>query len=448
MPTAPNVLMITCHDLGRSLHCYGMPTVHTPRLDAFAASGVRFTQAFCTAPQCSPSRSSLFTGRYPHANGMMGLGHRDFAWDLHPAERHLGQVLHDAGYATQLVGVHHESRHRDAAEVAARCGMEMVSFEERGEVITAQAIAHLTAFAQEDRPFYLQVGYSEPHRMIAQARHEDDYMGFIGDYITPDDTLNVTVLPYLRDTPGTRRELAELQGAVRYVDTAIGDLLDALHAQGREADTLVIFTTDHGVALPRAKCALYDPGLEVALMLRLPARGWNGGRVLDALLSNVDVFPTILDALGLPVSATVQGRSFRPLLDGEAYIPRECVYGEMTYHDYYDPRRAIRTAQHKLIVNFTAAPAFMDPSQSWRPRSDTTTPANPKLAYHPLMELYDLAADPWEQHDCADDPAYATVRTDLLAQLGAWMRDTGDPLLKGAVTSPLHTRAVTALGGQ
>lgn len=452
MPThAPNALMVTCHDLGRFLGYYGVTTVRTPRLDAFAATGMSFTRAFCTAPQCSPSRASLYTGRYPHTNGMMGLAHADFAWDLHPDERLLGQVLHDAGYATRLVGVHHESRRDHPDEIARRCGMDAVSFEEWGDAVTARARAHLTQFARDSRPFYLQVGYSEPHRLSASIRQEPGYTGFLGDYLAPDAEHGVTVPPYLRDTPSTRQEMAELQGAVHYVDGQIGALLDHLHDLGLDDDTLVIFTTDHGVAMPRAKCALYDPGLEVALMMRLPQRGWVSGQAYDALLSNVDVFPTILDTLGLPVSDTVQGRSFRALIDGvtsgETYVPRDCVFGEMTYHDYYDPRRCIRTTRHKLIVNFTAAPAFMDPSQSWRPRADTAVPANPALAYHPLVELYDLAADPWEQHDRADDPAAAATRADLLARLGGWMRDTGDPLLRGAVTSPLHERAVAALGG-
>ncbi len=386
-PDMPNVLVITCHDLGRFLGCYGVSTVRTLHLDAFAATGVRFTRAFCTAPQCSPSRASLYTGRYPHANGMMGLAHADFAWDLHPDERLLGQVLHDAGYATRLVGVHHESRRYDTDATMPYSGMEAVSFEARGDVVTVQAQAHLTEFARASRPFYLQIGYSEPHRVSASVRQEPGYTGFIGDYLMPDTEHGVTVPPYLCDTPGTRQEMAELQGALHYVDGQIGALLDHVSDLGLDDNTLVVFTTDHGIAMPRAKCSLYDPGLEVALMLRLPRRGWVGGQVHNVLLSNVDVFATILDTLGLPVPDTVQGRSFRPLLDneaGEAYVPRSCVFGEMTYHDYYDPRRCIRTERHKLIVNFTAAPAFMDPSQSWRPRADTAIPANPALAYHPL----------------------------------------------------------------
>lgn len=445
-PARPNILLITCHDLGRFLGVYGIGTVRTPALDALAVDGVRFTRAFCTAPQCSPSRASLFTGRYPHSNGVLGLTHANFAWDLHADERHLGQYLRDAGYTTALFGVHHESRAGDPAAVAARCGIETIALGGPGETVSDRALAWLDGVVGGERPFYLQLGYHEPHRARAVRREEAGYMGFLGDDLAPDASLGVTIPPYLADTAGSRAEVAELQGAVRALDAAVGRVLSGLRERGVERETLVLFTTDHGIAMPRAKCSLYDPGLEVALIVRYPARGWIGGRTIEALTSNVDLCPTLLGAVGLPIPETLQGHSLLAALDGGAFTPRAAIFGEMTYHDYYDPRRCIRTARHKLIVNFTAAPAFMDPSQSWQRRSTTVEPAAPALAYHPLLELYDLAADPHEWRNLADDPAHAEVRRDLLARLRRWMADTADPLLAGAVTPPLHRQALAALG--
>jgi arylsulfatase A-like enzyme len=132
-------------------------------------------------------------------------------------------------------------------------------------------------------------------------------------------------------------------------------------------------------------------------------------------------------------------------LEGKPYRLRDEIFSELNYHDYYDPRRAIRTERYKLIVNFTTAPAFMDPSQSWRPQSDVLTPKNRALAYHPHVELFDLVVDPWEQQDVADRPGYAAIRHDLLARLDRHMVETADPLLKGPVESPHHRRAVELL---
>lgn len=454
MAERPNLLLITCHDLGRFLGCYGNETVQSPALDRLAAEGTRFTRAFCTAPQCSPSRASLFTGRYPHSNGVLGLTHAQFAWDLGPEERHLGQILREAGYTTALAGVHHESRSGSAAAIAARCGMdtilaqhgmESIVPQSRAEDLTDAALGWFDRARGREQPWYLQIGYHEPHRVAARTRAEDGYMGFIGDYLAPDEERGVAVPPYLQDTALAREELAELQGAVRALDAAVGRLLAGLRERGLDERTIVLFTTDHGLALPRAKCSLYDPGLETALILRAPDRAIAGGRTLDTLVSNVDLLPTLLDLLGLPIPERVQGRSLAPALRSEGFTPREAIFGEMTYHDYYDPRRCVRTARHKLIVNFTAAPGFMDPSQSWRPRTVTVVPPDPALDYHPLLELYDLADDPYEWHNLADDPAHATVRGELLDLLAQWMRDTGDPLLQGAVTPPLHRMALEVL---
>lgn len=434
-----------CHDLGRFLGCYGNATASTPSLDAFAAEGVRFDQAFCSAPQCSPSRASLFTGRWPHANGVMGLTHANFAWDLKPSERHLGGILREAGYRSVMLGVHHESLKRPDHEIAKQLGFDHVDTSKvLADPVASMAITQLSQLAGGTQPFYLQVGFYEPHR-IRGDRDSAGVMGFIGNHLDPDDSLGVTVPPYLHDTESAREEIAELQGAVRHMDAAAGRVLAALDELGATDNTIMIFTTDHGLALPRAKCTLHDPGLEVALLIRYPERGWTARCVQDQLVSNVDIVPTILDALDLSPDRSLHGQSFLPLLDGTPYTPQMQIYGEITYHDYYDPRRCIRTNRHKLIANFSSAPGFMDSSQSWNrrcmPRFTMVGPGGS----HPPLELYDLQTDPHELHNIADHAEHADLIADLGSQLYAWMRDTDDPLLHGAVTSPLHTRTITNL---
>ena len=447
MDNRRNILLFHCHDLGTYLHCYGVPTVRSPHLDAFAEQGVRFANSYCTAPQCSPSRASIFTGRYPHNNGVMGLCHANFAWDLHPDERHLAQILGDAGrsaasagYATEAVGIIHETRSGPA-----RCGYENHVDKVHASAAVNAAIERLEHFTyDEHRPFFLSVGTVEPHRL--QSEGEEDYIGFLMPEFGPDTTPGVNVPGYLRDTEGTRTELAELQGAIHHVDTQFGRLMAAVADLGLEETTLVIFTTDHGYAMPRAKCSLYDPGIAVAYMLRWPARtGWHGGLVRDEMISNIDYLPTLLDLLGIPIPHNVQGRSFAPLLDGAPYTPRDEIFAEISHHDYYSPRRCIRTETHKLIVNFSSAPRFMDPSQSWRPRSDTVLEGNNVLKGHDNVELYDLRQDVWELNNVADEPTYSAARRDLMTRLRRHLFETDDPILQGAITPPFHWKALELL---
>lgn len=459
----PNILLFHCHDLGRHLGCYGIPTVRTPNIDRLAREGVRFERSFCVAPQCSPSRAALFTGRYPHNNGVMGLTHSRFAWDLGAGEKHLAQLLRDRGYNTVSIGVTHETR-----QPAGRWGfVEQIDLQRgrctgeedaRADIVADATIGVLERYRDNARsgaslgdattpPFFICAGCYEPHR-IAGSR-EESYMGFVGDYIERDGTKGVYVPPYLRDDPGTRDELEELQGAIRFMDHHFGRLLDAVDRLGLREDTLVIFTTDHGIAMPRAKCSCYDPGLETALVLRLPSRpGWNGGRVVSELIPHIDLTPTLCDLTGADVPETVQGRSWRALLDGERYQPNREFFPELTYHDYYDPMRGVRTERYKLLAFFSSAHSFMPPNQSWARRSSPLIPETPPTSYHPEFELYDLERDPWEQDNLADREDYREVRNDLMRRLRDHMVATGDPILQGAVTSPLHRRVLEELSGK
>ena len=446
----PNILLFHCHDLGRHLGCYGQSSVRSPNIDRLASEGVQFSNSFCVAPQCSPSRAAMFTGRYPHNNGVMGLTHGSFAWDLHENERHLAGILREAGYETVSVGVMHETQ-KPADYLGFDKRYDLRENTASAPIVCDHAVSVLEDFANQSatelgrqKPFFLSVGCYEPHRIAGS--NEGNHMGFVGDYISPDEARGVSIPGWLSEDQGTRDELAELQGSIHYVDTSFGRILDALDRHSLTDSTLVIFTTDHGIAMPRAKCTCYDPGLEIALILRLPTRdGWHGGREVSELIPNIDLSSTLCELAGAAIPSTVQGRSFAPLLDGHSYIANPAIYPELTYHDYYDPIRGIRTDRYKLLAFFTTAPSFMPPNQSWIPRSSPRIPEKPATSYHPHFELYDLLKDPHECTNLFNDPSYATIRSQLLGDLCRHLESTEDPILNGAVTPPAHARVVDEL---
>jgi len=429
----PHIVLITCHDLGRWLGCYGVDSVRSPHLDALAAEGVRFAQAYCTAPGCSPSRAALATGRCPHANGVMGLAHPPFGWDLYPGEQPIAAQLAAHGYTTHLFGLQHVTRD------ISRLGFQHAHRREgaangrpyHAPDVAAEVVAFLGA-AQPSTPLYLEINLEEPHRPYDQGG------------VLPDATRGVTVPPYLPDTVAARDEFAALQGAIHAADAAIGRIVAALDGAGLRERTLLVFTTDHGVAMPRAKCTLYDPGIGVALIVRWPEGGVGGGREIAPLVSNVDVLPTLLAAAGVPAPLDLQGRSFLPLLRGEPYQPRDAIFAEKTYHSYYDPMRAIRTERHKFIRNFDKSflvevPGDVQVGPIYRSEDQLYV-----AAAHPDIELYDLAADPTEQHNLAGNPALAAIERDLDTRLWRWMAATDDPLLRGPIPSPSYRRTMEA----
>jgi arylsulfatase A-like enzyme len=236
-----------------------------------------------------------------------------------------------------------------------------------------------------------------------------------------------------------------LQGAIRQADRGVGRILAALAAAGLADHTLVIFSADHGLAMPRAKCTLYDPGIETALMMRWPRGGIVGGQVVSEMISNVDVLPSLLEAAGVPVPKSVQGRSFLPLLRGETYLPHTEIYAEKTYHSYYDPMRAIRTERFKYIRNFETSFLVEVPGDVQQGLIFPRHAALYTSSEHPQAELYDLQADPFEHDNLAGIPHTREVEQRLNSQLRTWMEQTGDPLLLGPVPSPSWQQAMEAM---
>jgi N-sulfoglucosamine sulfohydrolase len=437
----PNVLVYISHDTGQHISPYGISTVHTPNAERVASEGALFSRYFCAAPQCSPSRAATFTGRHPHAVGVLGLTDAAFGWTLNVDEIHMAQHLRQLGYETALFGLAHEAAGGGCDESL----LDPVGYHFRKHQLAYPArqapedlAAWLAARDHPDRPFFAQIGVFETHRW-----RDGRYRDFDG--VEPDDSLGVTVPPYLNDTPGTREDFAELQGSVRRWDKGLGDILALLDEQELTDDTLLIVTTDHGIAMPRAKCSLYDPGLEILLMLRWPGVIEEGVHY-DDLISNVDLLPTVLQALGADIPGRLHGHSFWPLLAGLPFEPREMIFGERTFHIQYCPARCVRTSTHKYIRRFEAVvpenwPGEIDGLPIRQDNLDRFS-QNPR---GPLEELYDLAVDPLEQVNVVDDAAYSEVRSTLSSALASWMVSTEDPLLDGPIASPGFRRRMSEM---
>jgi arylsulfatase A-like enzyme len=426
----PNLVVIDCHDLGRHLACYGHPTVPSDALDALAAEGVLFERAYATAPQCSPSRAALYTGRHAHDVGMLGLAHAPFDWALHADVRYLAHYLRDAGWSTAHVGVQHVA-HDTPANVRA-LGFDHHAAAHADAATAAAAAVEVVRSATG--PYFLNVGFLEPHR-DAQGRFRAQ---------PPRGERGVEVPPYLPDRAESREELAELQGAIAAMAEGVGRILAAIDERGDRDDTWVVFTTDHGLAMPRAKATMYDAGIGVALIMRWPAAGIVGGRRSDAMVSHVDLVPTLLEGLGIDVPDGLHGRSYWSVLRGEASVHQRLVFAEKTFHTAYEPMRAVRGERYKLIANLEVD--IMNVPGDVLRSPIAATMIDEIVRERPPLELYDLLEDPEERRNRIDDPELADVAAELKRELVAWMRRTSDPILTGPVPSPYRHATFAALG--
>lgn len=423
MRNRPNVLIITTHDTGRHLGCYGVDTVHTPAINALAEDGRLFTNYFASSPICSASRAAMLTGRHPQSNGLMLLTHEPWEWSLNQGEQHLSHILRDAGYHTLLFGLQHEAANVDTLGFQDKYAQHNAKSERASAIDVAHETSRLLRErAKDNTPFYAQIGFFETHIPF-------DFGG-----ATPDDSKGVYVPPYLVNNEAATRELARLQGAVRKVDEAVQVITDALRENGLDENTIVVFTVDHGVEFPRAKYFLYDPGIEIAFIIRWPAGGIKGGQHCDWLLSNVDFLPTLLELIDVPIPDNVEGRSFTGAFGPVPHEPsRDAVFAMIHHHRDFTEMRCIRTKRFKLIRNFTPFRWFEVPV-------DVSNPVRQKKC--PVIQLFDLAKDPSEFVNVANDPSYEMAYRDLDARLWSWLESVNDPILKGPVPTPYYREAM------
>jgi arylsulfatase A-like enzyme len=409
----PNIIYMHSHDTGRYIQPFGCD-VPTPNLQRLAGEGVLFRQAFSAAPTCSPSRAALLTGQCAHSSGMLGLAHRGFV--LNDYRQHLLYTLRDVGYTSALAGVQHIAKRP-----------EMIGYD--GVLPTASTkIADVAPVAVEflknapRQPFFLDVGFFETHRVFHVPGPQDD-----ARFTKPPATVP--------DALRTRQDMAAFHASARALDAGIGDILRALESAGLAEETLVISTTDHGIAFPAMKCNLNVHGTGVSLILRGP-QGFRGGKVSDAMVSQIDLFPTICDLLELPAPAWLEGRSIMPIIRGERVAINERVFSEVTYHAAYEPKRAVRTGRWNYVRNFGGRGRPVLPNCDDGPSKDVWLEAGWSGRIVPPEELYDLVFDPNESRNLAEDARLSTVKQEMRAQLDRWMETTQDPLLKGPVPAP------------
>jgi len=427
----PNIILIHSHDLGRYLGCYGRD-IETPQISSLADSGALFTEHFGTAPQCSPSRSSLMTGRFPHVNGLVGLAHGE--WGLDPNERILPHYLQDVGYETHLFGLQHIVQDTDRlrydhihSEGNLYPGISPAVHETNRARNVASVFSSFLEREAYDSPFFASVGFFEVHRV----EEENGRFSFDAENYDPDVPEQIRPLSYLPDRRGIRHDLAEMHGMVYAIDDAVGEIVTALEGKGLDEETLVIFTTEHGIAFPRAKGSCYDAGIEAALILRYPGIA-EGGETYDELISNVDVLPTILDIVEVDIPDNLNGRSFLSLLtDDDGYDERERIFAEMTWHDMYNPVRMIRTERYKYIRSFWHLPKVYLPTDVFASEAGREVREKYSVPTRPYEELYDLTETPREDENVIHEPRYQEIRIEHSRRLKEWMEATDDPLLDG-----------------
>lgn len=406
--TKPNILYIHSHDTGRYIQPFGY-RFDTPHMQRLAEDGVLFRQCHCANPTCSPSRASLVTGTYPHQNGMFGLAH--MGWRLNSYDEHIVNMLRQHGYYSVLSGIQHITSHDGTPDIGYD---EWLNPDGPAPHIAA---ADWLDKRESGQPFFMSVGFGETHREFPEEHPLDDPR-----YMMPPEPLP--------DTPDTREDTARYAAYVRKLDDQIGHVREAFERNGEWENTLVICTTDHGIAFPRMKCTLTDSGTGVLLIMRGPG-GFEGGGVCDSLVSHVDIVPTLCDLVGIEPPDRLEGFSLMPIAQDPTADIREEIHAEVNYHSAYEPMRSVRTKRWKYIKRFSGRDKPVLPNTDDSLCKTLWLDAGwPKIEHE---MLFDLILDPNESRNLVDDPDHGEVLKDMRARLQRWQERTDDPILRGQI---------------
>ncbi len=403
----PNILILIADDAGwEDFGCYGNGFIATPNIDKLAKNGKIAHNAYLTTAQCSPSRISILSGRYPHATGA-----EDLHMPLPDSVKLLPFFLKEKNYFTGLLKKSHLGPNGD----------EQFDFVNRS----------LDAFDEfidrsDKNPFFLWVGFTDPHRP-----YEDSIIN------NPQSPEKVKVLPYWKDDQPTRTDLANYYNEIRRMDHRIGKYVSSLEKRDRLDNTLIIFISDNGAPFPRAKGTVYDAGIKTPLIIHSP-QGIQPGSSTNALISLVDLAPSVMELLGLDLPQGVQGTPVAGLLTNEETKTREYIFAERNWHNCDEHIRAVRNHRFKLnsnenteVPHGTAAdigksPAFQ--SLLTAKNNDDLGPEQQLLFEfpRPAYELYDLQTDPYEVNNLIADEKHKPIATELKEALANWIKQTND----------------------
>lgn len=443
--TPTNILLITADDLGQVLGCYGDSIARTPNLNRLASQGIRFVNSYVTHASCSSSRSSLFTGLYPHQTGFLppdntpvgqiGIAKEGFNYRMDSSVRTLPQLLKAAGYRTGIIGKLHVFP--EASFPFDYKPQE--SLDTRDIELIAQRAAEFLR-QKPQQPFFLKVSYGDPHTPF--------YTQFDGYPQQPFGSSEVPPFAWQGiDTPLVRERTAGYYNGVARLDAGIGMLLNKLTQSGLANNTMVIFVGDHGPAFTRGKTTCYEAGLRIPFLVR-----WSGkispNRVNSSLVSTVDILPTVLQAVGVKVPPKLHRRSLMQLFQGNTTNWRTVLAAEYTSHGrpHFYPRRSIRNTRYKYILNlltdrnnpvlYINADRAYDESRKLAIGHPARV-AMDRCRRPPVEELYDLSVDRIEFKNLANNPDYQNLRNFLRGELLKWRQQTIDPLLDAAVLAKM-----------
>lgn len=425
-----NLLYINTHDTGRVISPYGYD-IPTPMLKEFAEDADLFTHAYCCSPTCSPSRAALLTGKYPHQNGMLGLAQRGFS--LNNPSEHLANFLRKHNYKTLISGIQHEV----GWYLDENCDdIHALGYD---EILTTDS----KRFAREDYHLWDRENAEKIVEWIKNYDLKQPFMASFGmhsthryypaEIIDEIDERYVKPLSPCENNEGNRKDHAQFMTSAHYADQNIRNILNALKEKGIYDNTLIVFTTDHGVAIPFHKCNLTDSGIGVSLIIRNPNSKCRG-KVIDQLISHIDIFPTICDLLEIEKPSYLEGKSFAKIMDDNKSKINDAVFAEVNFHTSYEPMRSVRSERFKYIKYYDTDWIKYNLSNM-----DDSIPKNFLLENDlenktkDIECLYDCYYDPEERDNLVNKPEYKEILKEMRAKLLAFQLKTQDPILNGHI---------------